>query len=111
MFVNAFAGTLISCIWMEVLGAIIGATVALSKPSDLFTSWMPGWFHAPLIIAIVIGTISANILNIYSATLSSLALGVRLRQWQAALVCGAIGTVISVLAATNFIKNYQDFLF
>ncbi|MEE3503490.1 cytosine permease [Acidiphilium acidophilum] len=111
VFVNAFAGTLISCIWMEVLGAIIGATVALSKPSDLFTSWMPGWFHAPLIIAIVIGTISANILNIYSATLSSLALGVRLRQWQAALVCGAIGTVISVLAATNFIKNYQDFLF
>ncbi|MGC9271026.1 purine-cytosine permease family protein [Acidiphilium sp.] len=111
VFVNAFAGTLISCIWMEGLGAIIGATVALNKPSDLFTAWMPGWFHAPLIIAIVIGTISANILNIYSATLSSLALGVRLRQWQAALVCGVIGTTISVLAAENFIKNYEDFLF
>jgi NCS1 family nucleobase:cation symporter-1 len=111
VFVNAFWGTLISCIWMEVLGAIIGATVALSKPSDLFTTWMPHWFHAPLIIAIVIGTISANILNIYSATLSSLALGIRLKQSQAALMCGAIGTVISVLAATNFIKNYEEFLF
>ncbi|MDD2878234.1 MAG: cytosine permease [Acidiphilium sp.] len=111
VFINSFWGTLISCIWMEVLGAIIGATVALSKPSDLFTAWMPHWFHAPLIIAIVIGTISANILNIYSATLSSLALGIRLRQSQAALVCGAIGTVISVLAATNFIKSYEDFLF
>ncbi|WP_288005762.1 cytosine permease [Acidiphilium sp.] len=111
VFINAFWGTLISCIWMEVLGAIIGATVALSKPSDLFTAWMPHWFHAPLIIAIVIGTISANILNIYSATLSSLALGIRLKQSQAALMCGVIGTIISVLAATNFIKNYEDFLF
>lgn len=111
VFGNAFAATLISCVWMEVLGAMVGATVALSKPSDLFTPWMPHWFHAPLIIAIVIGTISANILNIYSATLSSLALGIRLKQYQAALVSGAIGTVISVLAATNFIKNYEDFLF
>lgn len=111
VFANAFWATLISCVWMEVLGAMIGATVALSKPSDLFTPWMPHWFHAPLIIAIVIGTVSANILNIYSATLSSLALGFRLKQYQAALVSGAIGTVISVLAATNFIKNYEDFLF
>ena len=111
VFTNAFWGTLISCIWMEVLGAIIGATVTLTKPSDLFTAWMPHWFHAPLIIAIVIGTVSANILNIYSATLSSLALGIRLKQSQAALICGVIGTLISVLAASNFIKNYEDFLF
>lgn len=111
VFANAFWATLVSCIWMEVLGAIIGATVALSKPSDLFTAWMPHWFHVPLIVAIVIGTISANIINIYSATLSSLAVGVRLKQWQAALVSGAIGTVISVLAANHFIKNYEDFLF
>ena len=111
VFANAFSATFISCVWMEVLGALIGATVALSNPSDLFTPWMPHWFHAPLIIAIVIGTISANILNIYSATLSSLALGFRLKQYQAALLSGAIGTVISVLAATNFIKNYENFLF
>ncbi|HEX7389626.1 MAG TPA: cytosine permease [Acidiphilium sp.] len=111
VFNNVFFACLISCIWMEVLGAMIGATVTLSKPSDLFTAWMPNWFHIPLIVAIVIGTVSANIINIYSATLSSLALGVRLKQWQAAVISGVIGTIISVLAATNFIKSYEDFLF
>lgn len=111
VFANAFWATFISCVWMEVLGALIGATVALAKPSDLFTPWMPHWFHAPLIIAIVIGTVSANILNVYSATLSSLALGFRLKQYQAALLSGGIGTVIAVLAASNFIKNYEGFLF
>ena len=65
----------------------------------------------PLIVAIIIGTISANILNIYSAALSALAVGFKMKQWQAALITGIIGTVISVLAATNFIKDYEDFLF
>src|SRR3978361_1196834 len=102
---------MISCIWMEGLGAVIGATVSLEHPSDLFTAWVPEWFKLPLIIAIVIGTISANIINIYSAALSSLAVGFRLKQWQAALITGLIGTAISVLAATNFIKNYESFLF
>jgi NCS1 family nucleobase:cation symporter-1 len=110
-FSSVFWGSMVSCIWMEALGAIIGATVSLTHPSDLFAAWLPGWFKAPLIIAIVIGTISANIINIYSATLSALAVGLKLKQWQAALLTGLIGTIISVLAATNFIKNYESFLF
>jgi len=111
VFGSVFWGSMVSCIWMEALGAIIGATVSLVHPSDLFTSWVPGWFKLPLIVAIIIGTISANIINIYSAALSALAVGLDLKQWQAALVTGLIGTVISVLAATNFIKNYESFLF
>jgi NCS1 family nucleobase:cation symporter-1 len=111
VFGSVFWGSMISCIWMEGLGAVIGATVSLSHPSDLFTAWLPGWFKLPLIIAIIIGTISANILNIYSAALSALAVGLKLKQWQAAVLTGLIGTVISVLAATNSMKNYESFLF
>ncbi len=107
----AFWGIVISCVWMEGLGALIGASVSLGKPSDLFTAWMPGWFKAPLLIGVIIGTISANIINIYSATLSALALGVKVKQHIMALISGLIGTVISVLAAVNFITNYEDFLF
>jgi NCS1 family nucleobase:cation symporter-1 len=107
----AFWGTLISTVWIESLGALIGASVSFAKPSDLFTGWMPHWLKGPLLIAVIVGTISANILNIYSATLSALALGVRLKQHYAALATGVIGTVISVMAATNFISNYTNFLF
>jgi NCS1 family nucleobase:cation symporter-1 len=111
VFSSVFWGSMVSCIWMEALGAVIGATVSLVHPSDLFTAWVPGWFKVPLIVAIIIGTISANIINIYSAALSSLAAGFNFKQWQAALVTGVLGTIISVLAATNFIKNYESFLF
>jgi NCS1 family nucleobase:cation symporter-1 len=107
----AFWGALISTVWIESLGALIGASVQFAKPSDLFTDWMPGWLKAPLLIAVIIGTISANIINIYSATLSALAVGIKLKQHWAALMTGIIGTALSILTAQNFIKNYTDFLF
>lgn len=107
----AFWGSVISTVWIEALGALIGASVSFAKPSDLFTAWMPDWLKTPLLIAVVLGTISANILNIYSATLSALAIGVKIKQHWAALLTGTIGTIISVLAAENFITNYENFLF
>ena len=107
----AFWGSVISTCWMEGLGALIGASIALEKPSDLFTAWMPTWFKIPFLFAVIIGTISANLLNIYSSAMSALAVGLKLKQHWAALLSGVIGTVISVLAAANFITNYTNFLF
>jgi NCS1 family nucleobase:cation symporter-1 len=107
---HVFWGALISTVWIEALGALIGASIEIHGASDLFTDWMPGWLQAPLLVAAIVGTISANVLNIYSATMSALALGIRLKQHQAALLTGAIGTLISVLAAAKFITNYEDFL-
>jgi NCS1 family nucleobase:cation symporter-1 len=106
----AFWGTLISTVWIEALGALIGASVSFAVPSDLFTTWMPGWLKAPLLIAIIIGTVSANIINLYSATMSALALGIKIKQHIASLLTGVIGTLVSVLAAAKFITNYENFL-
>ncbi len=107
----AFWGTLISTVWVESLGALIGASVSFTKPSDLFTTWMPDWLKAPLLVAVIIGTISANIINIYSATMSALALGVKLKQHVASLITGVIGTLISVAAASHFVSTYTNFLY
>jgi NCS1 family nucleobase:cation symporter-1 len=107
----AFWGVLISCVWIEALGALIGASVSFAVPSDLFTSWMPVWLKAPLLIGIIIGTVSANIINLYSATMSALALGIKIKQHYASLITGVLGTILSVLAAAKFINNYENFLF
>ncbi len=111
VFWNAFLGCFISSTWLELVGAVIGGTVALNSPADLFSSWLPGWFRVPLIVAIVIGTISPNVLNIYSASLSALASGIRMKQWQAALLTGGVGLIISLLAYQHFYKNYELLLF
>ncbi len=111
VFWNACLGCFVSSTWLEILGAILGGTLVLKTPADLFAPWLPIWFRAPLVIAIVVGTISPNVLNIYSAGLSALASGVRLKQWQAALLTGGIGFLIALMTYRNFYRNYELLLF
>ena len=111
VFWNTFVGAFISCVWLEILGAVIGATVLLDSPSDLFTAWLPVWFKPLVIAAIIVGTISPNVLNIYSASLSALASGFRLKQYQAALLTGAVGLAIAIFGHNDFYKHYELLLF
>ncbi|WP_298284350.1 cytosine permease [Acidocella sp.] len=111
VFTYAFWGALISTVWIEGLGALIGSSVPFfSKPSDLLTAWMPSWFTYPFLIAVILGTISANIINIYSATMSILAVGIRLKQHVASITTGIIGAIISAIVINSFVESYTNFL-
>lgn len=111
VFTYAFWGSLISCVWIEGLGALIGSSIPFfSKPSDLLTDWMPEWFKLPFLIAVILGTISANIINIYSATLSILAVGLKLKQHVASIGTGIIGAIVSALVIHSFVESYTNFL-
>jgi NCS1 family nucleobase:cation symporter-1 len=111
VFTYAFWGALVSCVWIEGLGALIGSSIPFfSKPSDLLTTWMPEWFKLPFLIAIILGTISANILNIYSATLSLLAVGLKLKQHIASIGTGILGAILSAIVINSFVSSYTNFL-
>ena len=111
VFTYAFWGALISCVWVEGLGALIGSSIPFfSKPSDLLTSWMPEWFKLPFLIAVILGTVSANIINIYSATMSILAVGIKLKQHVASIGTGIIGAIISAVVIKSFVESYTNFL-
>jgi NCS1 family nucleobase:cation symporter-1 len=111
VFTYAFWGALISCVWIEGLGALIGSSIPFfSKPSDLLTSWMPEWFKLPFLIAVILGTIAANIINIYSATMSILAVGIKLKQHVASIGTGIIGAIVSAVVIHSFVESYTNFL-
>jgi len=74
--------------------------------------------HAPALVAVpfflfvVVGMIWANYLDVYTAGLVSLAIGIKLKRWQAALACGVLGTALAMYAVlvSDFHIAYQDFL-
>jgi len=72
----------------------------------------PGWVAAPFFVFVVVGEIWANYLDVYTAGLVSLAMGIRLRRWQAALGCGLLGTALAAYAVlvSDFHLAYEDFL-
>jgi NCS1 family nucleobase:cation symporter-1 len=113
IFHSVFWSMLISGVWLEALGAAFGNTkIGLSTPTQLVGGLLPHALGEVTLVAVVLGTITANVLNIYSGALSSLVLGIPLKRWMAALVVGAIGTIVSWIAGQhNYWTHYENFLF
>ena len=72
----------------------------------------PGWIAIPFFIFVVAGEIWANYLDVYTAGLVALAMGIRLQRWQTALACGIFGTALAAYAVlvSDFHLAYEDFL-
>jgi len=72
----------------------------------------PAFVALPFFVFVVLGEIWANYLDVYTAGLVTLTLGVRLRRWQTALGCGVLGALLAAYAVVirDFHTAYQDFL-
>jgi NCS1 nucleoside transporter family len=117
-------GVFLSCLVLELAGAVLG-TVAGTKwgPSDIPTAQlgqaMPGVVYYLTLLCIAVGAVAANAINIYSGTMSLVALGIRemgltLRQRRAAIaiLAGVIGYIGGLVFQANVAPGgkYESFL-
>jgi NCS1 nucleoside transporter family len=114
--VGAYAalGVFASCVLLETAGsAVVTAGQTAFEPSS-FTNLVPTWLGKLTLVAVVIGAISANALNMYSGSISFMALGLRLPNQGAraavALVLGVIGLIVAFPGIKNAGSNYENFL-
>jgi nucleobase:cation symporter-1, NCS1 family len=75
-------------------------------------SHAPTWIAIPFFVFVIAGEIWANYLDVYTAGLVSLAMGIKLQRWQTALGCGILGTALAAYAVliSDFHIAYEDFL-
>ena len=77
----------------------------IANPTSTFTAVFNPVFGAIVLLAIVIGSVSANILNIYSGAMSFLAMGFKLgfktRRAIMVLVAGVVGGTLSYVGVVN----------
>ncbi|MGZ4626901.1 MAG: purine-cytosine permease family protein [Kineosporiaceae bacterium] len=110
-------GVFVSCVVLEIAGALAFTAVPgdawFSNGTSQFTSLMPTIVADLVLLAIAIGAVSANAINIYSGTMSFLALGFRLsltlRRAIVAVVFGAIGFVLA-WSSLDDQSRYENFL-
>ncbi len=78
----------------------------------VITQHAPAAVAVPFFAFVIVGEIWANYLDVYTAGLVTLAMGIRLKRWQTALGCGILGAVIATLAVVifDFHLFYEDFL-
>ena len=112
-------GLFLSCGLLEIVGAaaatVVSPGAALgTNPTGAFTGLMATPLADLTLLAIALGAVSANVLNIYSGALSFTALGIRLplalRRAIVALVFGAIGFVLALTGLHDAGTKYEDFL-
>jgi nucleobase:cation symporter-1, NCS1 family len=108
------AGSVLTLVICGVLGALVQSIDPKNQDiAGLIVRNVPAWLAWTFAAFIVIAEMSSNYLNVYTASLSGLAIGIRMRRWTAALVVGTIGGVLGglvLLNADRFLTIYLSFL-
>jgi len=107
----------VSCVVLETAGAGV-ATLhgASANPTTNFTAPLGHVLGDAVLIGITVGAVAANVLNIYSGSMSFLTLGIelplRLRRALVAMVSGALGLGIGLAfkAQVGPGSHYENFL-
>jgi len=109
-------GIFVSCTVLEIVGAA-SATIAapgIENPTEAFTSHLPSAVANLTLLAIALGAISANAINIYSGSMSFLALGINLplnlRRAIVSGVFGVLGFLLALSGLSDAGHKYENFL-
>jgi nucleobase:cation symporter-1, NCS1 family len=96
------------------VSAIAAAGVASDNPTTAFVGVLPGPLAALTLLAIALGAVAANVLNVYSGAMAFLSLGVDVPlRWARAVVAlafGVVGFVIALVALADAAHSYEAFL-
>jgi NCS1 family nucleobase:cation symporter-1 len=108
---NFTATTLLMSVGAIAWSGIVGEGL----PTSVFAAALPSWLAVLTLVGIAVGSVSANVLNIYSGTMSFIAAGVKLgfktRRAIMVIIAGVIGGGISYFAVEdNFRFIFELFL-
>jgi NCS1 family nucleobase:cation symporter-1 len=109
-------GVFISCMVIEIAGAasVTAGGTSEANPTGAFTGQLPTVLADLTLLAIALGAVAANVLNVYSAAMSFLTLGIKLplglRRALVAVVFGLIGFFLAWSALADAGAKYTNFL-
>jgi NCS1 family nucleobase:cation symporter-1 len=112
----AAAGLFLSCVALEVVGAasVTAGPSGTGNPTEEFTSQLASPLAKATLLAIVIGAVAANSLNVYSGAMAFVTMGVRLPHHLARAVVtlffGVAGFVVACWALADAAGSYEAFL-
>lgn len=106
----AAAGNFLASLWLELVGVAVSALAGASLSPVEGLRRAAGPVGEAAVVAIVLGAVAANALNVYSNGLAAGALGVRLPRPLLAAVAAAAGLAAAAVGAGAFEARYEAFL-
>ena len=108
--IYVFLGSVVASFLTEVVGMLVAVVAPGAATPIAALKTAMGGFGVLAVIAVILGATTANVLNLYSNTMSAKVLDIRLQRWQLAVIGGALGFILALIGYQNFTQNYQNFL-
>lgn len=110
VFLFTFAGSFISTIWLEILGLYIAIKTGNFSSMNAAYS-LSQQLGILMIIALVLGGIGTNSINIYSNALSLNSILKKSNRIYLLIISGIIGIFLALIGFHQFYSYYETFLF
>ena len=105
------AGGAIASAWLELIGFLV--YVGANNPhlnSIAALSSVSGEYSILALLAVVLGAVAADALNLYTNSLSALVLYSKAGRVRTVLLAGVVGFLLALAGSSNFGTFYQNFL-
>src|ERR1700681_4031238 len=112
VFWYSYIGMFVPSVWLAILGATIASVTLDTDPAKMVSAVFGGVASLLVLLMVLHGPIATNILNVYSAALAALSMGLRLSRTALALIVGIAGYLVTVyfIFAPSFAKAFDNWM-
>jgi purine-cytosine permease-like protein len=112
VFWYSYAGMFIPTVWLAILGATLASVTQDTDPAKMVSAVFGGVTSILVLLLVLHGPIATNILNVYSAALAALSMGVRLSRTALALIAGIVGYAVTIyfVFEPSFAKAFDNWM-
>ncbi len=96
VFWYSYAGMFVPTVWLAILGATVASVTKDTDPAKMVSAVFGGITSILVLLMVLHGPIATNILNVYSAALAALSMGLRLSRTAMALIAGVVGYLVTI---------------
>ena len=112
VFWYSYIGMFVPTVWLGILGATVASTTMDTDPAKMVSAVFGGVTSILVLLLVLHGPIATNILNVYSAALAALSMGVRFSRTGIALVAGIVGYLVTIyfIFQPSFAKAFDNWM-
>src|SRR5207245_7274019 len=99
-------------VWLAILGATVASVTKDTDPAKMVSAVFGGITSILVLLMVLHGPIATNILNVYSAALAALSMGLRLSRTAVALIAGVVGYLVTIyfVFQHSFAKDFDEWM-
>src|SRR5437867_40555 len=112
VFWYSYVGMFVPTVWLAILGATLASVTLDTDPAKMVSALFGGITSVLVLLMVLHGPIATNILNVYSAALAALSMGIRLSRTAMALIAGIVGYLVTIyfVFQPSFAKAFDNWM-